>query len=210
MIDRLMRSPMPVPWDFVVKNGSKDLFRQLRRKPYASITDRNKNLLVFSSLRLDDHLSHPIDILHRFDAVDDQIHRNLLQLHAVADDLRKVVCQFGPDRYVVSHCLVAQEGDGFSNDLVYIKNLSIRTPFSNCERILLMMSAARCASLTILVTAARTSSRSGFIVTELSQADVGVGDSATDWLTDFMSQGCRQLSHGCDPIDTCKIALRLA
>jgi hypothetical protein len=46
-------------------------------------------------------------------------------LHAISDDLRKIGCQFRPDRYVVSHRLVAQEGDGFSNDLVYIK-LSIQ------------------------------------------------------------------------------------
>ena len=62
---------------------------------------------------MDDQLSYSINIFHRFDAVDDQIHRDLLQLHAISDDLRKIGRQFCPHRYVVSHCLVAQECDRF-------------------------------------------------------------------------------------------------
>src|SRR6202044_2289795 len=64
-----------------------------------------------------------------FDAVYDQIHRDLLQLQAISDDLRKIGCQFRPDRYVVSHGLVAQERGGFSNDLIYIKSLLFRGAF---------------------------------------------------------------------------------
>jgi hypothetical protein len=103
-----------------------NLFRQLRREAYAGVTDRDKNLLVVSPLRLDDHLSDSIHALHRFDAVDDQIHCNLLQLHSISHDLRKVGRQFCADRYVVSRCLAAQEGDGFSVDIVYIDKLSMR------------------------------------------------------------------------------------
>src|SRR5580658_6834783 len=73
------------------------LFRQLRWKAYAGITDRNENLLAVSSLRLDEHLSYSINIPHRFDAVDDQIHHNLLQLHSIAGDPRKIGRQFSPD-----------------------------------------------------------------------------------------------------------------
>jgi hypothetical protein len=47
------------------------LFRKLRRKPSAGIAGRNKNLLVFGSLRLDDDLSYAINVPHRFNAVDD-------------------------------------------------------------------------------------------------------------------------------------------
>jgi hypothetical protein len=110
---------------FGCKERVEYLFRQLRRKPYAGITDRHKNLVAFSAPRLDDHLSYPVNVLHRLDAVDDQIHRDLLQLHAIADDLRNIVGQFRPDRDVVSPCLAAQEGDGFSIDLVYINNLAL-------------------------------------------------------------------------------------
>jgi hypothetical protein len=65
-----MRSPMPVPVGFGGKEGLEYPFRLFRRKPYSGIAHRNENLLGFSSLRLDDHLAN---------------------LHAVRDDLRKIV-----------------------------------------------------------------------------------------------------------------------
>jgi hypothetical protein len=46
-------------------------------------------------------------------------------LHAISDDLREIGCKFRADRYVVSRCLVAPQGDGFSIDLVYINNHSM-------------------------------------------------------------------------------------
>jgi hypothetical protein len=55
------------------------------------------------------------------------IHRHLPQLHAISDDLGKIGCQFCADRYVVSRCLVAHKGDGFSIDIVYIDKLSMRS-----------------------------------------------------------------------------------
>src|SRR5580692_1576677 len=101
MIDRLMRSPMPVPRGLVVKNGSNICSASCAGKPMpVSLTDTR--ICSFSP------------------------RRDLLQLHTISDDLRKIGCQFSPDRYVVSHCLVAQEGDGLSIDLVYINNLSIQ------------------------------------------------------------------------------------
>ena len=66
-----MRRPMPVPSGLVVKNGSKYLFRQIWRKPYSGISDRYKNLVVFSPLRLDGYLAYAINVLCRLDAVDD-------------------------------------------------------------------------------------------------------------------------------------------
>jgi hypothetical protein len=101
----------------------------MRWKPYAGVTEGHKNLLVFSSLGLDDQLSYSINVLHRFDAVDDQIHRDLLQWHAISDHQKKIGCQFRSDQYVVSHGLVAQEGNGLSNNLVYIKSLSLHPDF---------------------------------------------------------------------------------
>ena len=83
-----MRSPMPSAVGFRCKERIKNLFRELRRDPHAGVTDRNKNPLILSSLRPDDHLTYPIHVLHRFNAVDDQIHHDLLQLHAISNDLR--------------------------------------------------------------------------------------------------------------------------
>jgi hypothetical protein len=91
------------------------------------ITHGHEQLLVFTPLRFDGQLSYSFNVLHRFEAVQDQIHRDLLQLNTISDDLRKVGCQFRPNRDVVSYCLAAQESGGFSNDLVYVKNLPIRS-----------------------------------------------------------------------------------
>src|SRR5947208_516522 len=63
-----------------------DLIRDVRQKPHARITNRNKNLLVLGSLHPDEDLSRTLDVLHRFDAIDEQIHRDLLQLHAIPQD----------------------------------------------------------------------------------------------------------------------------
>jgi pimeloyl-ACP methyl ester carboxylesterase len=98
--------------------------------------------------------------------------------------------QFLPHRYVMSHCLAAQEGDGLSIDLVYINNLSTQgTPLE------LRADPDDDFSSTLRIPSNSCNSRAhfieiGFIVPELSQAHVGAGDSTTDRLTDFMSQGC--------------------
>ena len=47
-------------------------------------------------------------------------------MNTISDDLRQIGRQFGPDRDVVSHRLAAQYAGGFPNNLVYVKNLSIR------------------------------------------------------------------------------------
>jgi hypothetical protein len=47
-------------------------------------------------------------------------------LNSISDDLRQIGCQFCPDRNVISYGFTAQEAGGFSNDVVYVKNLTIR------------------------------------------------------------------------------------
>jgi hypothetical protein len=56
---------------FSCEERVKNLFCAFWRKPWAGITHGHENLLVFNSLRLDDHLSYSINVPHRFDAVDD-------------------------------------------------------------------------------------------------------------------------------------------
>src|SRR5258708_1982243 len=68
------------------KERIKDLVRLLRRQPHASITDRYQDLLILRSLRIDGEFSPPILALHCVDAIDDQVHEHLLQLHAVSRD----------------------------------------------------------------------------------------------------------------------------
>src|SRR3982751_5218485 len=94
-----------------------DLLRDVRLKPDARVTDGNKNLLVLSWLHRDQDLSRAIDVLHRFDAIDEQIHRDLLQLHAIPDDAGKIGRQLRRDRDVVARCFVVQEADDFLKGL---------------------------------------------------------------------------------------------
>ena len=79
------------------KEGTKDLVRLLRRQPHTGIADANHKLLVFCSLRLDSELARSIHILHRIDAVGDEVHHHLLQLHAISHDLGKICRQLRPD-----------------------------------------------------------------------------------------------------------------
>src|SRR5713101_7974085 len=96
------------------KKRIEDLVRLLRGQPYAGITDGDHKLLVFRSPRLDGKLARSIHILHRINAVTDEVHHDLLQLHvishgedaaeneakrrsAVATNDVKAAAQFGPE-----------------------------------------------------------------------------------------------------------------
>jgi len=149
------------------------------------------NLFAFSSLRLDDDLSYSMNVFHRFDAVDNEIHHDLLQLHAISNNPRKIGCQFHPDGYVVSYRLVTQEGNGLPVDLVDINSLSMQAALSEL----------RADPANNLSGAFRISSDSGdsgahfiqirLISPEVSQADVDIRDGTGNRLSDFMSQGRR-------------------
>jgi hypothetical protein len=57
---------------------------------------------VFRSLRLDGELARPTQVLHRIDAVSDQVHHDLLQLHAISHDRGKICRRsdgYGISRY---------------------------------------------------------------------------------------------------------------
>ena len=100
-------------------------FRLLRRKPNAGISDGYKKLLVLRQLRLDGKVTRSVYILHGIDTVDDQVDADLLQLHAISDDLRKIGGQLRPDGYVVAHCLAAKQGNRLLDDFVYIKAIPV-------------------------------------------------------------------------------------
>ena len=78
------------------KERIKDLVRLLSGQPDTGIADRDQQLTVFRSLRLDREFARPIYIFHRIDAVGHEVHQHLLQLHAISHDLRKI-CQFRLD-----------------------------------------------------------------------------------------------------------------
>src|ERR1700674_2709202 len=107
------------------KERTEDLVRLLQGQPHTVIADRHHELLVFRSLRFDRELARSMHVLHRIDAVVDEVHHDLLQLHAISHDLRKICRQLRPDRYGVSRQLAAQEEYYLANDFVYIQQLSL-------------------------------------------------------------------------------------
>ena len=60
------------------KERIKDLVRLLRWQTHTGITDRDHQLLIFNGLRLYGELARPVDIFHRFDAIDHEVHQHLL------------------------------------------------------------------------------------------------------------------------------------
>src|SRR5207237_493755 len=138
-----------------------DLVRMLHGQPDAGIADAYRELPVFGSLRLDGELARPIHILHRVDAVRDEVHHDLLQLHAISHDLGKICRQLRPDRYEVSRLSLLRRRT--------ISRMTSLTSTSSCcgvallksRRVRLMISAARVPSSTILIADARASSRFG-------------------------------------------------
>src|ERR1700716_3696845 len=58
------------------KKRIEDLVRLLRGQPYAGIADGDHKLLVFRSPRLDGKLARPLHILHRINAVTDEVHHD--------------------------------------------------------------------------------------------------------------------------------------
>src|SRR6266478_1851945 len=75
---------------FRCKKRVEDLVRLLRGKPYAGIADGHQNFFFLRSLRLDGQLARLIHFFHRIDAVHDEIHQHLLQLHTVSHDPGKI------------------------------------------------------------------------------------------------------------------------
>src|SRR5260370_23003577 len=60
------------------KEGVEDLFCLLRGQPYAGIAHGEQKSLIFRSLRLDGKLPGSVHLFQSFDAVDHEVHQDLL------------------------------------------------------------------------------------------------------------------------------------
>jgi hypothetical protein len=91
MIDRQIESPMPIPWGFVVKNGSKMRLR-FSGDSDSSVFHCDQQITRFMYLRL--YLQNPLTIhhgTHSVNGVHDQIHDYLAQLNRASRNLREFV-----------------------------------------------------------------------------------------------------------------------
>jgi len=83
-----MRSPIPSV-RLRRKNALK-IWSPAAGKPYTGIAHGHQNFFFLRSLRLDGQLARPIHFLHRINAVHDEVHQDLLQLHTISHDPGKI------------------------------------------------------------------------------------------------------------------------
>src|SRR6266481_4640512 len=74
------------------------------------------DLAVLAQLRL--HRKHAASILHRLDAIQHQVHEQLLKLHPICHCHGKIVFHIGADRYSMPSCLTSQHRGHFADDLI--------------------------------------------------------------------------------------------
>src|ERR1700756_4719108 len=161
-------------------------------------------------MRLDGELAWPVQILHRLNTVDHEVHQYLLQLHAVGHDLGKIGRKIGPDYYAVSRGLAVQESDHLSNRLVYVHDFALRSTFlEELTDAADNLSRASCVFYDSHGGRARLFDVWS-VAREPAQARIGVGAGRGNWLIHFVRQGNGQLSHRGHPGDACEIRLRLA
>ncbi len=82
--------------------------------------------MIVLLLRFDRKLTRRIHVLHGLDAVEHEVHQNLLQLHTVCQDLGKIRGKLSTDRNRVPGGLVLQQDAHLSNDFIYVNQLALR------------------------------------------------------------------------------------
>src|SRR5882672_447299 len=208
-MDRLIRSPMPVPWDLVVKNALKIW------SPCCAGSPTPVSLTVTRTCSF----SAPCDLIASSRVPSTSFIASMpLSMRFISTCCNctrspktgKLCRELRPDGYVVSCRLAAQEDDHLSNDFVYIHQL----PFW----ITLLEEQPNPADdfrRTHSVFRASHGSRARFfhiwgVARQPANAGIGVGDGGANRLVHFVRQGSSQLSHGRHPADVCEIRLRLA
>src|SRR5260370_410517 len=78
------------------KERLENAFRSFDRKPDARIADRHHQLTVFAPLRR--YHEHAAVSFHGLDAIEHEVHENLLQLDTIRRRRRKLRVEFGADR----------------------------------------------------------------------------------------------------------------
>src|SRR5713101_2573561 len=109
------------------KECIEDLIRMVGGQSHAGNADRDQQLTILGLLRLDRKFAFSVHILHGIDAIEREVHEDLLQLDAISHDLGKNCRQLRSDKYVVARCLTTQQDDHLSNNFVYINQPPFRS-----------------------------------------------------------------------------------
>ena len=95
----------------------KDLIGFARRQPGAGVVDRNLDLTVLPQLRFD--REDAACVAHCFNAVEHQVHQNLLDLDPVSNDAWNIVGEIGAERDSVPRGLTPQQLNHLADNLVH-------------------------------------------------------------------------------------------
>src|ERR1700730_4339586 len=90
------RQPHTGPLILGRKECFEDLFRLLRWQSHTGISDRDEHLPVVG-FRLDGKLTFASQSFHGIDAVEHEVHENLLELYAVCHDRGKILSKLDTD-----------------------------------------------------------------------------------------------------------------
>src|SRR6185437_12153592 len=91
---------------------------------HTGIADRYQDVGFAFSPRRDRKPTTRTFILHGFDAVEYQIHENLLYLDTISIDAGEAVAQFAMDTNGIPRCLNAQQRDHLLNNLIHFDQRS--------------------------------------------------------------------------------------
>ena len=171
-----------------------------------SLTDSSSSLFR-AGCELTGQLTRPIHVVHGVDAIHDEVHQHLLQLHAISYDIGRSPAS---SVRIDMECRDASSPGGRSS----LEQLRLRQPtpvaeftFLEEQADRLMISEARFASLTILHAASRASFRSGSSrVIHRTQVLASVTIAAIGC---FARRRGSELSHGGQPAGVREIRLRL-
>src|SRR5260370_11573260 len=181
----------------VILGGKKcpeNLVRLLRRQSHTSIADRDQQLSI-SGFRLDGKLTSASRSLDSIDAVEHEVHENLLQLDTVCSDLGKILSKLGADGDRVAVRLAAQQDNHFSNELIYINQLPLQISLlelqadaaNDVRRTGYVFDDSRCGFACLC--------HVGLVAIKPSQAGFRGCYCCRNRLLDFVRQRCRPLAH---------------
>ena len=111
-----------MPPDLVVKKASNSRSAFSAANPTPQSLTVTRIWLGFLLVRPDHQLARPVrDRLHRFDAVDDEIEDDLLQLDPIAEDQAEGRGEFHPQRHPVAEQFAMQQGDHLVDDFIDVE-----------------------------------------------------------------------------------------
>ena len=171
---------------------------------------RDQNLACIILARPDHQLARPVrDRLHRFNAVDDEIEDDLLQLDPIAEDRGKGRGEFHSQRHPVAGQFVMQQADHLVDDFIDVERRLLIGSLVDQRADALDHFARPVAVLDDGLHRAARFLQVGRVAVEPAQAGCGVGDDGGQRLVHLMGDRGGELPERRHARDMRKFRLRL-